>query len=97
MQLARLASRRPSPAVTAQRLFGMSPAEASLLLPLLQHDYVNKNAVRGMTAGAVDVHICKMRRRLEPYGVKIETLWGSGYRIPAADRRRALDLILAAA
>lgn len=27
----------------------------------------------------VDVFVCKIRRKLEPFGVGIETLWGRGY------------------
>jgi two-component system cell cycle response regulator CtrA len=27
----------------------------------------------------VDVFVCKMRKKLKPYGVQIETIWGQGY------------------
>lgn len=27
----------------------------------------------------VDVHICRLRRKLDPFGVKIETIWGQGF------------------
>lgn len=27
----------------------------------------------------VDVWVCKMRRKLKPYGISIETQWGQGY------------------
>lgn len=27
----------------------------------------------------VDVFICKLRAKLEPFGVRVETLWGRGY------------------
>ncbi|MBX5015928.1 helix-turn-helix domain-containing protein [Rhizobium lentis] len=29
----------------------------------------------------VDVFVCKMRRKLKPFGVRIETIWGQGYRL----------------
>ncbi|ANM12075.1 winged helix-turn-helix domain-containing protein [Rhizobium sp. N324] len=29
----------------------------------------------------VDVFVCKMRRKLKPFGVRIETVWGQGYRL----------------
>lgn len=29
----------------------------------------------------VDVFVCKMRRKLRPFGVRIETIWGQGYRL----------------
>ncbi|SMH42189.1 winged helix-turn-helix domain-containing protein [Mesorhizobium australicum] len=28
----------------------------------------------------VDVHICKLRKKLTPIGLPIETVWGTGYR-----------------
>jgi hypothetical protein len=67
-----------------------------LFLDLLQRDYVNKSAVAGMEAKTVDVHICQMRARLKPHRIAIETIWGTGYRLEATDRRRAMDLILKA-
>ncbi|NEI60938.1 helix-turn-helix domain-containing protein [Rhizobium leguminosarum] len=33
----------------------------------------------------VDVFVCKMRRKLRPFGVKIETIWGLGYRLAKPD------------
>lgn len=27
----------------------------------------------------IDVYICKMRKKLDPIGVRIDTLWGKGY------------------
>lgn len=29
----------------------------------------------------VDVFVCKLRRKLRPFGVHIETIWGQGYRL----------------
>lgn len=34
----------------------------------------------------VDVFICKMRKKLTPFGVQIATVWGQGYGVP--DRMR---------
>jgi putative DNA primase/helicase len=50
-----------------------------------------------MEAKTVDVHIHRLRRQLEPHRITIETIWGAGYRIPAADRRHVLDMVLQAA
>jgi hypothetical protein len=98
MQLARLTThRRPELEVAVQHAFDLAPVQASLLIGLLQHDHINKNAVREMNASTVDVHIHRMRQRLKPFKIMIETVWGVGYRIPAADRRRALALVLQAA
>jgi hypothetical protein len=79
-----------------QRVFGLSPVGTGLFLDLLQRDYVNKSAVAGMEAKTADVHICQMRARLKPHRIAIETIWGTSYRLEAADRRRAMDLILQA-
>jgi DNA-binding response OmpR family regulator len=87
---------RPAVTIALQRVFGLSPVEASLLLGLLKHDYVNKSAIHGMAGETVDVHICRMRQRLKPAKVAIETIWGVGSRISPVGRQRALDMILQA-
>lgn len=45
-------------------------------------------AIPRSLAGAeiVKVHACRVRRKLTPHGVRIETLWGRGYRMPDASR-----------
>jgi hypothetical protein len=49
-----------------------------------------------MEAKTVDVHIHYMRARLKSHRIAIQTIWGAGYRLEAAARRRAMDLILQA-
>jgi hypothetical protein len=44
----------------------------------------------------VDIQLCHIRRKLQPFGLEIETHWGFGKSMPATDRRRALSLILRA-
>lgn len=29
----------------------------------------------------VDVFVCKLRKKVKPFGVEIETVWGQGYRL----------------
>lgn len=41
----------------------------------------------------VDVIICNLRKKLKPYGLIIQTLWGHGYYISSEGRRAALALI----
>lgn len=36
----------------------------------------------------VDVHVCRLRRKLKPLGVEIGTVWGQGYRLV---RKREAD------
>lgn len=41
----------------------------------------------------VDVMICKMRRKLKPLCVDIQTHWGRGYYLENADRERIDNLV----
>lgn len=41
----------------------------------------------------IDVMICHLRKKLKPHGVKIETVWGSGYSISRQQRDIAMALI----
>ena len=34
----------------------------------------------------VDVFICKVRKKLKPFGVFIDTVWGQGYRLDEANK-----------
>lgn len=36
----------------------------------------------------VDVLICKLRKKVEPFGIRIHTVWGQGYRLDEEVRRR---------
>lgn len=83
-------------------VMGLTGAESRLLGVLMKRDLVTKDAA--MTAlyvdrandpphdKIIDVFICKMRRKLDPYGVRIETLWGRGYRLPAKSREALVAL-----
>jgi DNA-binding response OmpR family regulator len=79
-----------------QRAFDLSPTEAGLFLVLVRQPYFLKGEVPLMSAQTVQVHICNMRRRLRAHGLTIETVQGCGYQLSAADRRRAMDMILRA-
>jgi DNA-binding response OmpR family regulator len=41
----------------------------------------------------VDVIICKLRKKLTPHNITIETVWGIGYLIPVAARERAMTML----
>jgi DNA-binding response OmpR family regulator len=49
-----------------------------------------------MAGKTIDIHVCRMRQRLKPAKVAIETIWGVGYRISPVGRQRALNMILQA-
>ena len=40
----------------------------------------------------VDVFICKLRKKIKPLGVVIDTLWGHGYSLPAASKQIIRDM-----
>jgi len=84
------------------RVFGVTRAGARLLLALIErHDVSNDDLHRFTRAeydyemGSFPVHICALRRKLKPFGLEIETIWRYGKQMSAADRRRALDLLMA--
>lgn len=86
----------------------ITPAEASILSLLLTQDVCSKSALYHCYAHrkedvvnsdmpdlkVIDVYICRLRKKLAPLGLTIETIWGQGYRIPrenAAEFMAALE------
>lgn len=41
----------------------------------------------------VDVFVCKIRPKLEPYGIKIDTVWGRGYLMPSESKAELRGMI----
>ena len=97
-------------------MFKLTPQETRVLEVLLRrHSATKEQLLAEMYAhryGAddlpeikiVDVFICKLRKKLGPRGIKIETRWASGYVLPMESRvaiaelcRRELDAIVEAA
>lgn len=46
-----------------------------------------------ITRKNIEVHVCQLRRAFKPFGLRIETVWGVGYRLDKADRDRITDLL----
>ncbi len=79
--------------------WGLTGKERRLLGILLARELMTKSAA--MTGlyepGAddepqmkiIDVFICKLRKKLKPFEIEIETVWGEGYRMSAAMKARA--------
>jgi DNA-binding response OmpR family regulator len=65
----------------------------ALLLALVQNPELAKPRL-DMSAKTLDVHICALRKLMAPFAIRIQTLWGYGYRLSAADRHRIMDMIL---
>lgn len=41
----------------------------------------------------IDVYVCKARKKLAPFGIEITTIWGRGYMLTEAMKRRAREVI----
>jgi DNA-binding response OmpR family regulator len=77
------------------RIFGVTQAQGRLLMALLQSAGVSRQRIE-MDGNLLDVHVHHLRRRLKPFGVAIETLWGDGYQLSSNNRRKVTELVLAA-
>jgi hypothetical protein len=44
------------------------------------------------TPKILDVIMCKMRSKLKPHGITVETVWGRGYRLSRKARERIAEL-----
>jgi DNA-binding response OmpR family regulator len=84
--------------------FGLTPSEATLLGVLMNSRVMSKDvALQAMADPGrdeypddkiVDVLISKMRAKLAPHGIEIQTAWREGHRLPPA-ARAALEAALA--
>lgn len=76
----------------------LSNSERLVLGALLQRERVSKDQIMATlyrNSGKdeaepkiVDVFICKIRKKLKPFGVDIETLWGTGYFIGVDGKKK---------
>ncbi len=83
------------------RAFGLTKAEAQFMQALLPGRAVTKEALYAaidrrddeVDIKIVDVLASKVRKKLRPHGVEIETVWGTGYRLAPDMAARAEVLI----
>lgn len=89
---------------TCQRLFKVTPLQASLLAVLLIRTEASKDALHQVIQSRsrrreesnpkiVDVIICHLRKRLKPAGLVVHTLWSRGYYIEPAQRKFIMDML----
>jgi hypothetical protein len=94
--------------INCQRAFGLARLQASFMSLLMRRNEVTKAALHLVIESCrrpnqkfetdikmVDVVICHLRKRLRPYGLKVDTLWSSGYYMAPNMRNRAQDLMVA--
>ena len=87
------------PGWQAPRELRLTPQEEAFVACLLAHEgYRSKeflfDAVQRGNAGdtkLVQVVACKVRHKLQPWNLDIETVWGAGYRLTPAARARLLN------
>ena len=73
--------------------WGLTPTEIKVLNVLLKRSTATKEAIHAVLYGddadggaemkIIDVLVCKIRAKIEPYGLKITTVWGQGYKLEA--------------
>lgn len=76
--------------------FGLSGSETKIFGRLLKQGVATKDALMATLyrdagrdeaeAKIVDVFICKLRRKVKPFGIEIATVWGLGYQMTDQSR-----------
>lgn len=87
-------------------MFGLRPGEMTILHLLLKRSHLTHDQIMYAIAQSspdplreerdrkiIQVYMHHIRRALEPHGIKIESLWGIGYRMPKPDKE-ALDRLI---
>lgn len=74
----------------------LTGSEAAVVAALYSREHCTKDAImaalyRNLAKDEaeikiVDVFICKVRKKLKPFGIEITTIWGQGYAMPAASK-----------
>jgi DNA-binding response OmpR family regulator len=78
--------------LAVQQIFKLTAAEVTILMLLIQNAEVHRDRI-DLPRKTLDVHICRIRQRLQAFNIKVTTLWGYGYQLPAPHRRKAMALI----
>jgi two-component system, cell cycle response regulator CtrA len=84
-------------------MLGLTGQQSKLFGILLKRDLVTKDAAMAAIYGnkpnseveikVVDVFVCQVRKKLKPYEIMIETVWGRGYRMPGPSKVIAAALL----
>ena len=81
----------------------LTGSEQAVVGALLARDHCTKDALMAALyrdfgkdepeIKIIDVFICKLRKKLKPFGLEITTIWGLGYAMSAAMKARARAMI----
>jgi two-component system cell cycle response regulator CtrA len=77
--------------------FGLTSSEGTILALLMARSLVTKDAMLAALyhnsgkeeaeSKIADVFICKLRKKLKPFGIQIVTRWGNGWEMPVASKQ----------
>lgn len=81
--------------------WGLTAHESKVLGVLMKREAVTKEGIMAALYDGrddpeikiVDVFVCKLRRKLKPFGVEVATLWGRGYQMSAENKRRVTEAL----
>lgn len=84
-------------------VLGLTPHEARLIGVLVKRGQATKDQLMHALYALrmdgdepeikiVDVYVCKVRKKLAPYGITIGTIWGQGYSMSSESRARVCQL-----
>ena len=77
--------------------WNLTDSEERIARVILAREYASKDAIMAALywdkdepgeEKIIDVLVCKIRKKLNPYGIDIKTHWGRGYYLPPEIRRR---------
>jgi DNA-binding response OmpR family regulator len=77
--------------------WGLTSAEAKIVARLMNRDFSSREQLhlamsdREASSNTVEVIICRIRAKLKPYDIKIDTHRGVGYSIDRETRKRLHD------
>jgi len=89
-QVSKLSDEMGVVAMTPVAAFKFTPSESNIFGRLAANGYASNADLLAVACGKsgrkpqikiVDVYICKIRKKIEPFDIVIETLHGRGYRI----------------
>jgi len=79
----------PSQRVIMGLLMKRSVASTQQILAALEANSCRSDVIEEAN---VKVQVCLMRRRLSAFGIEIETIWGTGYRLTLPMKQRVREL-----
>lgn len=85
------------------RVFGLTGKESMLLQILVARPTVKKTDLMSIyevnyaseevpEIKIIDVFVCKMRKKLQPFDITIRTHWGNGYFLSTEDREKVKNM-----